>query len=358
VPGRAADIVDRRGDSAYAYAVRWTGMGSVKFLSQLLQKGVKIRFAEKPFQSGGVSFDRGTLLIAQTGNAGFGAGLWSLVKDAATRNDVVVAPLTTGFVDKGADFGSDLVRMIHKPRIAVFTGEEVSSQEAGEVWHLFEQEVGYPVTMVNAASVARLVWKNFDVIILPNGDYRGMEEKHMADQLQNWVKEGGRLIAMNNAVEQLSKTDWAIKAKTTDGEKKDDDKDKRGDDYGSLRHYDNRQREEVSGSVPGSIYRVELDNSHPLAFGYPDHYYTLKQDENVYAFFKEGGWNVGVVRKNGYVSGFTGVKAREKIKDGVIFGVQDLGRGRVIYMADDPLFRSFWENGKLLFCNAVFLVGQ
>jgi hypothetical protein len=29
-----------------------------------------------------------------------------------------------------------------------------------------------------------------------------------------------------------------------------------------------------------------------------------------------------------------------------------------VYMADDPLFRSFWENGKLLFCNAVFLVGQ
>ncbi len=345
-------------DSAYAYAVRWTGMGSVRFLSQLLQKGVKVRFAEKPFQSGGVSFDRGTLLIAHTGNAGFGTGLWSVVKDAATRNDVVVTPLTTGFVDKGADFGSDLVRMIHKPRVAVFTGEEVSSQEAGEVWHLFEQEVGYPVTMVNAASAARLVWKNFDVIVLPNGDYRGLDEKHMADQLQNWVKEGGRLIAMNNAVEQLSKTEWAIKAKAGDGEKKDDDKDKRGDDYGSLRHYDNRQREEVSGSVPGSIYRVELDNSHPLAFGYPDHYYTLKQDERVYEFLKEGGWNVGVVRKNGYVSGFTGVKAREKIKDGVIFGVQDLGRGRVIYMVDDPLFRSFWENGKLLFCNAVFLVGQ
>ena len=67
---------------------------------------------------------------------------------------------------------------------------------------------------------------------------------------------------------------------------------------------------------------------------------------------------MGVVRKNGYVSGFTGIKAREKIKDGVIFGVQDLGRGKVVYMADDPLFRSFWENGKLLFCNAVFLVGQ
>jgi hypothetical protein len=353
-----ADLRKGPSDTIYGYAVRWTGMGSVRFLSQLLRKGVKVRFAEKPFQSGGVSFDRGTLLIAPTSNAAFGSQLWAMVQVAAAANAIEPVPLTTGFVDKGADFGSDLVRMIHKPRVAVFTGEDVSSQEAGEVWHLFEQEVGYPVTMVNASSAGRLVWKNFDVIILPNGDYRGMEEKHMTDQMQSWVKEGGRLIAMGSAVEQLSKTEWGIKPKSADGDKSADEKDKRGDDYGALRRYENRQREEVTGSVPGSIYRVELDNTHPLAFGYPDHYYTLKQDDGIYAFFKDGGWNVGVVRKNGYVSGFTGVKAREKIKDGLIFGVQDLGRGRVVYMADDPLFRSFWENGKLLFCNAVFLVGQ
>jgi len=103
---------------------------------------------------------------------------------------------------------------------------------------------------------------------------------------------------------------------------------------------------------------VELDNSHPLAFGYPDYYYTLKQDENVYEFLKDGGWNVGIIRKDNYVSGFTGSKAKEKLKDGLVFGVQELGRGRIVYLADDVLFRSFWENGKLLFCNALFLVGQ
>jgi len=35
-----------------------------------------------------------------------------------------------------------------------------------------------------------------------------------------------------------------------------------------------------------------------------------------------------------------------------------MGRGQVVFFADDPIFRSFWENGKLLFANAVFLVGQ
>ena len=349
-----ADAVD--GDTAYAYAVRWTGMGSMRWLSQLLQKGLKIRYAERPFQSGGASFDRGTLLIMATGNAG--VGLRQTVKAAARKAGITLFPIASGFVDKGPDFGSGLVRYIRRPRVALMTGEQVGSQEAGEVWHLFEQEIGYPVTLVNAENMARVAWKNFDVVILPSGWYRGLDEKNVADQLRSWVQEGGRLIAMERAVEQLSKGEWGIKLKGADAEKKEGEKDKKEDEYADLHRYDNRQREEVASSVPGSIYKVELDNSHPLAFGYPDHYYTLKQDDNVYEFMKDGGWNVGVVRKNGYVSGFTGNKAREKIRDGVIFGVQEMGRGEIVFMADDPLFRSFWENGKLLFCNAVFLVGQ
>ena len=342
----------------YGYAVRWTGTGSVRFLSRLLQKGVKVRYAERPFQSGGVSFDRGTLLITATGNGALGAELWPLAKAAARETGVGLWPIASGFVEKGPDLGSGLVRFIRRPRVALLTGDQVGSQEAGEVWHLFEQEIGYPITLVNAESMSRMAWKSFDVVVLPGGRYRGLDDKNTSDALRNWVQEGGRLIAMEEAVEQLAKGEWGIKEKNAEGDKKAGEKERKEDEYADLHRYDNRQREEVAASVPGSIYKVELDNSHPLAFGYPDHYYSLKQDDNVYEFLKDGGWNVGVVRKDGYVSGFTGTKAREKIRDGVLFGVQELGRGEVVFMADDPLFRSFWENGKLLFCNAVFLVGQ
>jgi hypothetical protein len=58
------------------------------------------------------------------------------------------------------------------------------------------------------------------------------------------------------------------------------------------------------------------------------------------------------------VSGFVGAGAKKKTMDGLIFGVQELGNGSVVYLNDDPLFRSFWENGKLLFSNAVFMVGH
>jgi len=64
------------------------------------------------------------------------------------------------------------------------------------------------------------------------------------------------------------------------------------------------------------------------------------------------------LKKDNQVEGFVGSKLKDKLKDGLLFGVQDIGRGEVVYLADDPLFRSFWENGKLLFSNAVFMVGQ
>jgi len=40
----------------------------------------------------------------------------------------------------------------------------------------------------------------------------------------------------------------------------------------------------------------------------------------------------------------------------LLYGVQESGRGTIIYLATDVLFRSFWENGKQLFTNALFLV--
>ena len=77
----------------------------------------------------------------------------------------------------------------------------------------------------------------------------------------------------------------------------------------------------------------------------------------MYEFLKEG-WNVGVIKKDNYVAGFVGSKIKDKIKDAVLIGEQPMGSGDIIYLPDNPIFRSFWESGKLLLFNAVFLAGQ
>ena len=259
-------------------------------------------------------------------------------------------------METGFDFGSEKVHFIKKPNVAMLTGKGVSSGGAGEVWHLFEQQLDYPITLINADEINGAALKNMDVLILPDGNYKFFADKDAAAEIKNWVQQGGKIIAMESAAAQIAKADWGIKLKKEDDDKKEDKKDDKNI-YADVRRFENRERESISDFIPGSIYKVTLDDSHPLAFGYTGTYFTLKQNGDLYEFLKEG-WNVGTIKKDNQVAGFVGSRLKDKLKDGTVIGVQDLGKGSIVFFADDPIFRSFWENGKLLFANAVFLVGQ
>jgi len=336
--------------STYGYLIRYNSVKSVKALGSLLNQGIKVRYTEKPFTYNGQLYDRGTLVIFQKSNP---ANLSNILNDVATANSVEVEPVATGFMDKGPDFGSPDIKAIKTPKVALITGEQTSSLSAGEVWNFFEQQINYPVTLINANDLSRVSLKNYNVLIIPDGNYRNITDKNITEKLKEFVNSGGNLVAMESAVQQLASGDWGLKLKAD----KDDDKSNNKEDYSAIKPYQNREREEMKNGIPGAIYKVNLDTTHPLAFGYTDSYYTLKQDPNLYEFLKDG-WNVGYIKKDNYVAGFVGSKLKTQLKDGVLFGVEDMGNGTVTFLADDPLFRQFWEGGKLLFSNAIFLVNQ
>jgi len=330
-----------------AYIANWNSIADVKFLAELLNKGIKVRYSEIPFETSGRRFNAGSLIITRSGNSTIYGGFEMIVNEIAKKSGVSLFAIPTAFVDKGADLGSSKVRFIKKPRVVVVGGESVSSLSLGEIWHFFEQEIGYPVTMVRPQDLSMINWNEFDVLIYPDGNYTDIGNEKMLQ----WIRGGGKLIAMKNAVSELAGK------KGFDLKNKEDAKKEDKDIYVDLKAYEHRERENVSTNIPGAIYKVDLDNTHPLGFGFPNFYYTLKLDDKVYKYLN-GGWNVGVLKKDNYVTGFVGVQAKKKLSDGLIFGVQEMGNGSVVYLADDPLFRAFWENGKLLFSNAVFMVGH
>ena len=337
--------------NAYAYAIKWDGLNSAKFLAAALKKSLKVRFAQQPFQSGNQSFEKGSLLVTKAANSG--KDLLKEVQQIASVTKSQVYSIPSGFVDKGYDFGSSNVRIINAPKVALLAGENISSLGFGELWHFFDTQLKYPVTVMSANDFIREGMNTYDVLILADGSYEFFNKKEINEDLKAWVRRGGKIIALENAVAQMARADWGIKMK--DGE---DKKSEGKSDYSVLKKFENRERDWLKNSMPGSIFRLELDNTHPLGFGYPDYYYSLKQDGNLYEFFKEEGWNVGVIKRDNYISGFAGSDIRPKLNDALLIGAQDMGRGQVIYFADNPIFRSFWENGKLLLCNALFLTGQ
>ncbi|MFC3563727.1 hypothetical protein [Pedobacter jamesrossensis] len=51
--------------------------------------------------------------------------------------------VSSGFVEKGKDFGSNVYPILKQPKVAVVSGSEVSSLAFGEVWYYLEHDLGY-----------------------------------------------------------------------------------------------------------------------------------------------------------------------------------------------------------------------
>jgi len=119
--------------------------------------------------------------------------------------------------------------------------------------------------------------------------------------------------------------------------------------------YEGSERRSLSGYVPGAIVENVMDSTHPLTFGLGNNYFSLKTTESNFKLLK-GAQNVIYVPKKYQSFGFIGNKLKTQLEETVSYAVDNVGNGKVIYMIDNPLFRGFWENGNLLFSNALFLV--
>ncbi|REL29200.1 zinc carboxypeptidase [Rhodohalobacter sp. SW132] len=335
----------------YAYVSEWGSMDDARFLAELIRNGVKSRFSTVPFEISGKEFGRGTLVITRDNNRRLGNDFDTIVRDAAEQHQRSIYGSSTGFVDTGSDFGSANVQFIEAPNVALFLGDGTSSLAAGEVWHFFDRQLNYPVSLFHTHHFNRTDLTGFDTIVMPGGTYSDMLNDSGEQKLSEWVRNGGNLIAIDQAVQVLSGIDgFSISRKTAA-------LDSDNEPESALRIYEDRSREAAMNRTPGSIFRTTLDNTHPLAYGYDSDYFSLKGNATAYNYLNSG-WNVGTVRENAHISGFAGVHAKENLESSLTFGVQSVGSGQVVYMVDNPLFRGFWENGKLLFANALFFVGQ
>ena len=332
---------------AYAYLTDWNGMQDARFLADLLQAGIRVRRSSRAFQLAGRQWGHGTLIITRGDNR-FAPDFETTLAGAAQRHGKDLTPVSTGYVDQGKDFGSAYVSEITPVKVAVLSGEPTSTLRFGEVWHFFEQQLHYPLTVIDADYFDRVDLEGYDVLVLPDGyGYGRFLNDKRRSALAEWVRGGGRLIAMGQALGALEgDAGFSIKGKDrTPGSK----------DSISPEPYEGSERERIKSAITGAIFKTRVDPTHPLAFGYADTYYTLKLGSDAYGYL-EGGSVAYLEQAPRPVAGFAGSEALKRIPETLVFGAESLGRGQVVYMADNPLFRGFWENGKLFFANALFMV--
>lgn len=331
--------------NTYAHITDWNSMKDARFLAELLKEGVRVRKTDHPFSVQGKSFSRGSLIITKGDNQNK-ANFIEILKKASDKFEKDVTPSSTGFVDSGKDFGSSYVQMITKPKIAVLSGKPTSTYRFGEIWHFFEQQLHYPLTVLDNEYFNKVDLKDYHVLILPSGRYGDFFNEKQLKKLQDWVKAGGKIIAMGGAINAIDgEKGFSIKKKEVAKDSTDV----------KPKPHKNTQREDIKKAITGAIFKTKVDNTHPLAYGYGADYFTLKLGNSSYEYLKNG--NAVYLENNTKpISGFAGSDAQKNIGNSLIFGAEQYGQGQVIYMVDNPLFRGFWENGKLFFANALFMV--
>ena len=337
-------------NSQYGYVTDWNSLKDAKFLAELIKNKFKVRFNEKPFTQNGDRFERGSLIILRGDNThkgDYNSALRSIMEKTGWTQTLV--PISTGYSDQFPDMGSPDIKLVNHQKVAMLSGENTSSLSYGALWHFFEQQLKYPVTSINTEHLGWVDLDKFNVLILPSGNYRSLLDETKMKKLKDWVRAGGKVIAFDRALSAFAGQEgFSLKYNENGG----------GGEGNDLIPYAERERQYAKQLITGAIFKTKVDNTHPLAFGYDDTYYSLKLGSTSYSLLN-GGYNVAHIGNDVQkVSGFAGSEAIKKLPNSLVFGEERMGRGSMIYFVDNTHFRSFWENGKLFLVNAIFFVNN
>ncbi len=336
------------GQAGYAYVFDWRDYNASRALYALQAKGVLTRAAFQPFTaataSGEQAFARGSVVVPVAGQTLAGDALLAAVEEAARSSGVQVHALASGQSRSGIDLGSDSVKSLRKPAVALVMGEGVSATEIGSAWFLLDQQVQLPASKLDPAQLGKVNLDRYTTIVLSGGTYTGVDATAVA-ALKRWINAGGSLVTYGSAAK------WAIEQKLSDevlgAEEKEPD--------GARRAFGDQRDIAAIERVSGNILSADVDTSHPLGFGLPRTQLAINK-ENGISFKPSRSAFSTVVRidETPRVNGYLSETNRSRVAGAAWLLVSPQGQGNVVLFADDPAHRKYWHGTERLLLNAVF----
>ena len=160
--------------------------------------------------------------------------------------------------------------------------------------------------------------------------------------IKSWINRGGCLIGTGNGSE------WIINNKIVDETIKEINKDTLDIAYEDI------QAKKGSQRIGGAIFQINLDNTHPVAYGYQKKLPIFRNNETLYELSTSDAANVGRYNKKPLISGYISNDMNDQIKNTASIIARRIGSGSVILFADNPHFRAFWHGTEGLLLNALF----
>lgn len=356
-------------DATVGYVVEWGDMAAGRFLTAALLQSLAIKSADKAFVLDNKHhFSAGSLIIEKRANDD---DLASKVEQIAAQTGAKVIGVNTSWVTEGPSFGSGNTVNMVAPKIAMAWDEPVSSLSAGNSRFVIERQFNYPVTAIRTPMLKRADLSNYQVLILPSGNYMDALGKSGADNIKQWVKRGGVLVTFGRATKYAAdqsigllavKRERAFKDKS-DEKKPSKESEKESEVDGQL--FTSRESlmnasenaKEKPDFVAGVLANIEVDQEHWLTAGVQQNLTAIAYGNDIYTPIKlASGKNVAWFSSadNVLASGYLWEENRKQLAYKPYLIHQPTGRGMIISFTQEPTTRAYLDGLNVMLLNTLF----
>ncbi len=336
--------------SQYAYILPWEDLSTAPAVYALQRKGLVLATALRPFaitdQNGkNQQLGYGAIVLPVAKQSVSADSVFQWVSEVAAFYKIRIISVSTGYSLQGIDLGSRHIQTLEKAKVALLTGDGTSSNEAGEVWFHLDQRLGVPAAKIALHRLRGVNLDKYNTLVMVSGSYNSLDSTDVK-RLQSWVAKGNTFIGIGSAVT------WAIRNKLvkeqlTEGPKKEK----------NVVRKPFAQADELLGkeSLGGALFRVQLDRTHPIGFGYVDEDIAVYKNNTVWLRPSSNPFStVTAYAASPHVDGYISPgNLQDFMATSASCVVSPVGRGRAVLFADNPLFRGTMYGTDRMFTNAL-----
>lgn len=343
------------------YLVPW-GAAAASLTVDAVKQGLRVHSVGGSFTLGGRTYPLGTALVRTAGNP---ADLQARMSALATKHGAEVVPIDSAYVESGTSLGSNDVGFVKAPRVLMAWDQPTGTLSAGWTRYVLERRYGQSVTAVRTSALGRVNFSDYDVVVLPSGNYADAIGAAVLNRLKDWIRLGGTLVTLADATRWAATSNAGLlgtNALLKDGKPDVPPSGNNNNASGASATTDfdkaiqpDRERPDAQ---PGALLWATVDTDHWLSAGQDAETQVVIEGTRVFAPLKlDSGRNVVYYgpKEHLVASGLIWPEGQDLLVRKAYLMHQPMGQGHVIAFAEDANYRAYAEGTMLLFMNAVLL---
>mgnify|MGYP003324500874 FL=1 len=400
------NIIEILNNDAIGWSVNGNDDRSVAFAARLMEQNINVRILDKETKFLDQVLTRGSIFVTKVDNPK-NDKLLSIINSTLLDLKISASSVLTGYGNGDLpDWGGEHFRLLTKPQIALLGQSNFNSYDVGSSWWTLDKNLGIRHSQINSSFITYADLRRYNTIIMPDGN-RVLSENEI-EVLNDWIKQGGTLIAHDNSSSIISsKNGLGSVTKIQDSLDKTIDFDidlqrewlsdksminfdqvqSNSLDYATDYPWDMDKRTITDDELvrrdswqskfmpSGAFVAGRVDNTHWLSFGTPDILPILysKQPVLMTSNSAEAIIRIGSIEPNNgseikqlnwstipanhdikvRMSGLVWPEASERIANSAYLTREQIGNGQLILFSGQPNFRGSTRGTSRLWLNAV-----